>query len=208
MSARNGLFITLEGGEGAGKSTAAAKLAALLRAEGAEVLETREPGGTPGAEAVRDLLLSTDTKLDPLAQTLLHFAARADHVETVIRPALARGAVVVCDRYSDSTMAYQAYGQGVDVASVASLMRLINLRPDITFMMEVPEIISKARLKARGKADDRYERMGAEVMARIALGFRAIAAAEPGRCVMINGNQKIEAVVAQMREAIKTRTKR
>jgi len=208
VSERQGLFITLEGGEGAGKSTAAARLTALLQAEGGEVIMTREPGGTPGAEAIRTLLLSTDTRLDPMSQTLLHFAARADHVENIIRPALARGAVVICDRYSDSTMAYQAYGQGVDVAAVASLIRLINLRPDITFMMEVPENISKSRLKSRGAASDRYERMNSETMARIALGFRAIAASEPGRCVMMDGSQPVEAIISQMRTAIKARTGR
>ena len=118
-----GFFITLEGGEGAGKSTAAARLAALLRAEGHEVVVTREPGGTAGAEAIRGLLLSSDVSLDPMAQTLLHFAARADHVAGLIKPALARGGVVICDRYSDSTMAYQVFGQGVDAAAVRDLVR-------------------------------------------------------------------------------------
>ena len=101
MNERPGIFITLEGGEGAGKSTSAARLAEVMRNEGHEVVLTREPGGTPGAEAIRGLLLSTEIGLDALAQTLLHFAARADHVEAVIRPALARGAVVICDRFYD-----------------------------------------------------------------------------------------------------------
>jgi dTMP kinase len=208
LSERPGLFVTLEGGEGVGKSTAASRLAEMMRAEGHEVVATREPGGTPGAEAIRALLLSTDTSLDPMAQTLLHFAARADHAEAVLRPALARGAVVICDRYYDSTMAYQAYGQNVDIAAVASMIRLINLSPDITFVMEVPEKISRARLKRRGAASDRYERMGSETMARIALGFRAIAAADPQRCVMIDGGQPIEAVVREMRESIRERAGR
>ena len=127
MTGRLGLFITLEGGEGAGKSTAAAGLAAMLRAEGLEVILTREPGGTPGAEAIRALLLG-ETPLEPLAQTMLHFAARADHVERVLRPALARGVIVICDRYTDSTMAYQAYGQGGDITAIATLINVINLR--------------------------------------------------------------------------------
>jgi len=208
VTERPGLFITLEGGEGAGKSTAAARLAELMRAEGHEVVLTREPGGTPGAEAIRALLLSTDTSLDALAQTMLHFAARADHVAAVLRPALARGAVVICDRFYDSTMAYQAYGMGVDVAVIASLVRLINLVPDITFILEVPEFISKTRLAARGAASDRYEDMGRDVMLRIAQGFRAIAASEPGRCALIDGTQPVDAVVAEMRRLVRERRKR
>ncbi len=114
---------------------------------------TREPGGTQGAEAIRALLLNTETPLHPLAQTMLHFAARADHVETVLRPALARGAIVICDRYYDSTMAYQAYGQGVAVGAVASLIRA---RSACTRMSpsccDVPEDVAKARLAARAGA--------------------------------------------------------
>jgi len=205
---RTGLFITLEGGEGAGKSTAAAGLAALLRAEGNEVVLTREPGGTPGAEAIRALLLNPEIPLDPLAQTMLHFAARADHAATLLRPALARGAVVICDRFYDSTMAYQSYGQNVDVGAVASLIRLIDLHPDITFMLELPPAVADARRAARAGAADRYERMGADVMARIAHGFRAIAAAEPGRCVMVDAAQPREAVVARLREVLRERNLR
>ena len=208
VSNRAGLFITLEGGEGAGKSTAAAGLAALMRAEGFDVVQTREPGGTPGAEAIRTLLLSTDIALAPLAQTMLHFAARADHVETLISPALARGAVVICDRYYDSTMAYQAYGMGVAVDEVAALIRLINLRPDVTFMLQVPETVSKYRLASRGAASDRYEDMGGDVMARIAHGFAAIAAAEPERCAVIDATQQPGAVVEAMRQIIRARTSR
>ena len=208
MSTRHGVFITLEGGEGVGKSTAALRLTALLREAGHEVLATREPGGTPGAEAIRALLLNSDTELTAMAQTMLHFAARADHVARVIRPALARGAVVICDRYADSTMAYQAYGMGVEIAAIAALTRLIDLTPDITFILEVPESVSKSRLSSRGAASDRYERMGAEVMGRIAQGFRAIAAAEPARCVLLDGTEPAEMVVARMRGIIQERTGR
>jgi dTMP kinase len=205
---RAGVFITLEGGEGVGKSTAASRLAEMMRAEGHEVVATREPGGTPGAEAIRALLLSTDTHLDALAQTMLHFAARADHVEAVIRPALARNAVVICDRFHDSTMAYQSYGMGVDKYVVGSLIRLINLTPDVTFILEVPEAVSKTRLAARGAASDRYERMGADIMARITAGFRDIAIAEPDRCALVDATQPPEAVVANMRSTIRERTGR
>lgn len=208
MTQRPGVFITLEGGEGVGKSTAASRLAGMMRAEGHEVVATREPGGTPGAEAIRALLLSTDTHLDALAQTMLHFAARADHVEAVIRPALARNAVVICDRFYDSTMAYQAYGMGVDKSTVSSLIRLVNLTPDITFILEVPASVSKTRLSARGSASDRYEQMGADIMARITVGFRDIAAAEPNRCVLVDATQPAEAVAGNMRRIIRERTGR
>ncbi len=208
MSTRHGVFVTLEGGEGVGKSTAAQRLSALLREAGREVVATREPGGTPGAEAIRALLLNSDTELTAMAQTLLHFAARADHVARVIRPALARGAVVICDRYADSTMAYQAYGMGVEIAAVEALIGLTGLTPDITFILEVPESVSKSRLKSRGETGDRYERMDAEVMARITQGFRAIAAAEPARCVVLDGTEPVEVVVGRMREVIRERTGR
>ncbi|HQT46468.1 MAG TPA: dTMP kinase [Acidocella sp.] len=205
MTTHAGLFITLEGGEGAGKSTAAAGLSARLRAEGYEVVQTREPGGTAGAEAIRALLLSTDTALEPMAQTFLHFAARADHIARLIHPALLRGAVVICDRFYDSTMAYQSYGLGVDRGAVDSMIRLINLRPDLTFMLQVPENISKERLASRGAASDRYEDMGCEVMARITRGFAAIAAAEPDRCALIDATQTPEAVVDEMRRIVQAR---
>jgi dTMP kinase len=207
VTQRSGLFVTLEGGEGAGKSTAAAGLAARLNDEGYETILTREPGGTPGAEAIRALLLG-DTPLDTLAQTMLLFAARADHVATKIRPALEAGKIVICDRFYDSTMAYQAYGLGVDVAAVASLVRLVNLRPDITFMLELPTTTALARLAARGGPSDRYERMGPDLMARVAHGFRAIAASEPGRCVMVNADLPPVAVVDVMRQALRERTGR
>jgi dTMP kinase len=189
-----GFFITLEGGEGAGKSTQAKRLAAALRETGREIVLTREPGGTPGAEAVRGLLLDPATEMTPLADALLHFAARADHVARVIAPAVARGAVVICDRFYDSTMAYQGFGMGLDVAAIAALIRLIGLTPDITFILEVPEFIAKQRLAGRGGAVDRYELMGSETMARIAHGFRTIATAEPERCVMIDASGDEDAV--------------
>jgi dTMP kinase len=205
MTARRGLFITLEGGEGAGKSTAAAGLAELFRAEGAEIILTREPGGTPGAEAIRALLLG-DVPLDPLAQTMLHFAARADHAVNVLRPALARGAVVICDRYYDSTMAYQAYGQGVSIEAVASLIRLVDLHPDISLLLDLPPAVAEARIRTRAGGSDRYEAMGEAFFARVAAGFQCIAAANPGRFAVIDAAQTPAAVVAAMREAIRART--
>ncbi|MBB5372392.1 dTMP kinase [Acidocella aromatica] len=208
MNRYPGLFITLEGGEGAGKSTAAKGLAELLRAEGHEVLATREPGGTKGAEAIRALLLGTETPLHPLAQTMLHFAARADHVETVLRPALERGAIVICDRFYDSTMAYQGYAQGVGVEVVDSLIRLIDLVPDLSFFLRVSEDVAKARLVTRAGATDRYESMGEDFTAKLMRGFEAIAAKEPGRCLWVNSSGTPKEVVAQLRQLIAERAGR
>ncbi|HEX7389740.1 MAG TPA: dTMP kinase, partial [Acidiphilium sp.] len=135
MTGKPGVFITFEGGEGVGKSTQLGWLAGKLTGEGRDVAVTREPGGTKGAEAIRALLLDPATVLDPLADTLLVFAARADHVRRVIAPALARGAVVLCDRFTDSTMAYQGYGLGVDREAIRALEKIVGLRPDLTIVL-------------------------------------------------------------------------
>ncbi|MDE1895828.1 MAG: dTMP kinase [Rhodospirillales bacterium] len=203
-----GLFITLEGGEGVGKSTAAAGLAEALRAEGQQVLLTREPGGTKGAEAIRALLLNQELPLDPLAQTMLHFAARMDHVNRVIRPALARGVIVICDRFHDSTMAYQAYGQGVPQADIRTLIQLTGLKPDLTFLLELSEDEAKSRITARASGTDRYEAMDAAFFARVREGFAAIAQAAPERFAVINASPAPAAVVASMRQALRERAGR
>lgn len=181
-----GRFITLEGGEGAGKTTQARLLADALTARGLRVLRTREPGGAPGAEALRTLLLSGDLAFAPLAETLLHFAARAEHVERTIRPALTAGSWVVCDRFADSTMAYQGWGLGADRATITTLTGMIGLVPDLTIILTVSPAVADARLLARGGAADRYERLDAGFHARVAEGFRVIAAAEPGRCALVD----------------------
>ncbi len=208
MPAGRGLFITLEGGEGAGKSTAAAGLAARLRAEGQEVLLTREPGGTKGAEAIRALLLNQEIPLDPLAQTMLHFAARIDHVETLIRPALKRGVIVICDRYFDSTMAYQGYGQGVSVEAIRSLIQITGLEPDITFLLDVSPEEARRRLAARASGTDRYEEMDAAFFSRVRKGFDAMAAAAPTRYVTVDAGRAPEEVVASLRRHIRDRAGR
>ncbi len=200
-----GRLITLEGGEGAGKSTQAHAVAAALRAAGHDTVLTREPGGTPGAEALRGFLLDPQTRLDPLADTLLHFAARADHAAVLIRPALARGAIVVCDRFTDSTTAYQGYGMGVDLALINRLSNMLGLLPDLTFMLEVSEDTAKARLATRPGKSDRYELMGDAMMRRIAAGFRAIANAEPARCVLIDAGADPATVSASVLAALRAR---
>ncbi|MBV9969616.1 MAG: dTMP kinase, partial [Xanthobacteraceae bacterium] len=150
--------------------------------------------GAPGAEALRGLLLSPDIPFTPFAQTLLHVAARAEHVERTIAPALRAGTWVVCDRFADSTMAYQGWGLGVDRARIAALGAMIGLVPDLTIILDVTPETASVRLAARAERPDRYQRMSAEFHARVAEGFRAIARAEPGRCVVVDANGATEAV--------------
>lgn len=180
-----GRFITLEGGEGAGKSTQARLLADALEAQGLTVVRTREPGGAPGAEVLRELLLSGQVDWSPPAETLLHFAARAEHIARTIRPALAAGSWVVCDRFFDSTMAYQGYGQGADRNLIAALTGLLGLVPDVTIVLDVSETVAATRLQNRGAPTDRYERLDAAFHARVNAGFREIARLSPNRCVLV-----------------------
>lgn len=158
------------------------------------VLLTREPGGAPGAEVLRGLLLSVDVPFTPLAQALLHCAARAEHVERTILPALRAGIWVICDRFADSTMAYQGWGLGVDRTTIATLGATIGLAPDLTIVLDVTAETAAVRRAARSGAADRYERLGANFHARVAEGFRAIARAEPRRCVLVDANAKPDAV--------------
>lgn len=202
-----GLFITLEGGEGVGKSTAAASLAVLLQEEGHKVTLTREPGGTAGAEAIRRLLLEQSLPLVPMAQTMLHFAARVDHVERCIRPALMRGEIVICDRFYDSTLAYQVYGQGVARADVEALIGLVRLTPDLTFLLDLPGEQALRRLAARAGGTDRYEDMGKAFFDRVRAGFEAIATAAPTRFVRVDASPSPQDVAAKLRQAISERTR-
>ncbi len=205
MSRRAGLFVTLEGGEGAGKSTQARRLAAVFEAAGREVLLTREPGGTVGAEKVRGLLLDPETELSALADTFLHFAARADHVEKVIAPAVARGAVVICDRFYDSTLAYQGFGLGVRIETIVEFIKILDFKPDVSVFLELPDFIAKARLVGRGLAADRYDLMGEVFREKVAAGFRVIAASDPGRCVVVGAEGDTETVTAAIVAALTAR---
>lgn len=199
-----GRFITLEGGEGAGKSTQARRIAAALAAAGLPVLRTREPGGTPGAERIRDLLLGHGP-WDPVAEAMLHFAARREHLAKTIRPFLAAGGWVVCDRFADSTLAYQgAQGLPRDVWARLADVALDGFAPDATLVLDMPAEDGMARAAARSGAD-RYERMGAAFHARVRAGFLAIAAAEPGRCAVVDAAGSPDAVFAEISAALRAR---
>jgi dTMP kinase len=200
-----GRFITLEGGEGAGKTTQSALLAEALGVSGIEVLRTREPGGSPGAELLRGILLGGSVDWAPRAETLLHFAARADHVANTIQPALNAGTWVICDRFFDSTMAYQGYGQGADRDFIASLITLLGIAPDLTIVLDVAETVAAERMRRRGGNADRYERLDAAFHARVRQGFREIAAAEPERCTLLDASADIQAVHTAIMTAVWTR---
>jgi len=203
--APKGRFITLEGGEGAGKTTQSRRLAEMLRARGLEVILTREPGGAPGAEVLRELLLSGRVAWSPPAEAFLHFAARAEHIAVLLRPALDRGAWVVCDRFSDSTMAYQGYAQGADKALIAGLSALVGLTPDLTLVLDVPAAISAERMAARGLPADRYEREDGDFQARVRAGFLEIAAHAPDRCLVLDASSGADAVAAAIWQAVTQR---
>lgn len=196
-------FITFEGGEGAGKSTQIQRLAASLRARGHSVLITREPGGTPDAEAIRGLLTAGESaRWDPLAETLLHLAARRQHLVRAIRPALERGEWVLCDRFYDSTRAYQGGGQGVARATIDILTEPVQegLYPALTIMLDIPPEVGLARARARGDAG-RYERWPLERHAAIRAAFLAIAADEPDRCCVIDAARPIDSIAAAIMAA-------
>lgn len=199
---KQGRFIALEGGEGVGKSTQGRKLAEALRALGLEVVTTREPGGTPGAEAIRTMLLSTEGDgWGARAEALLFAAARADHVERLIRPAIARGAWVVCDRFVDSSRAYQGGGGGLSDADILDLHRIgsESLLPDLTILLSVRPEVSAERLALRdGGAGDRIESRGAAYHARVAEAFRNFAARDPARFALIDAEGSPDDVHARV----------
>lgn len=189
------VFITLEGGEGAGKSTQLEVLRAWLAQRGHDVLVTREPGGTPLGERVRALLLHEDGTMSAETETLLIFAARAEHLARVIRPALAAGRTVVCDRFTDATYAYQGGGRGLAPARIAVLERWVQdeLRPDLTLLLDVPADIGLRRAEGRS-VPDRFEREQLAFFERVRQAYLARAAAEPQRIRVIDAARDPAAV--------------
>jgi len=207
MRAGRGKFITLEGIEGVGKSTQLEHVADLIRAAGNSVICTREPGGTPLAEDIRDLLLTpSDEQVPPSGELLLMFAARAVHLENLIRPALERGDWVVCDRFTDATYAYQGFGRGMARAEIGMLERLVQgeLRPDLTILLDTPVEVGLARARKRGEPD-RFESEKAEFFDRVRCGYLEIAAAEPDRVRVVDAAvpiAEVNLVVATLLEKI------
>jgi dTMP kinase len=197
-------FVTFEGGEGGGKSTQLRLLAEALRKTGESVVTTREPGGAPGAEEIRHLLVEGEPGRWPAdAEALLHFAARAEHLAKVIRPALDEGKWVLCDRFADSTLAYQGYGQAQDLGWLQQLRLQIvgKTEPGLTLILDLPVDIGLGRAAEH----QRYERMGRAFHERLHAGFLAIAKEEPDRCKLIDATQSIETVAAAVRAAVAKR---
>ncbi|NEJ73751.1 dTMP kinase [Rhizobium phaseoli] len=203
MSSGTGLFVTFEGGEGAGKSTQIRRLAEALRGEGRDVLVTREPGGSPGAEAVRHVLLSGAAEaFGTRMEAILFAAARNDHVEEVIRPALAAGKVVLCDRFIDSSRVYQGITGNLEPDFIETLQRIaINgVIPDCTVILDIPAKIGLERAQKRAAADapDRFEKERLETHEKRREAFLDIAAREPERCHVVNAMQSEEAIAAEI----------
>ncbi|MBK0393394.1 dTMP kinase [Ramlibacter algicola] len=206
-----GVFLSFEGIDGAGKSSHVEALAQAFRDAGRAVVLTREPGGTPLAEQLRALALNAP--MDPLTEALLMFAARRDHLQSVIEPALARGDVVLCDRFTDATFAYQGYGRGFDLAVLEALERWVQTvdalpgalrQPDLTIWFDVPVAIAAQRL-AGARVPDRFESQPQAFFQRVADGYAARAAAQPQRFARIDGAQDRDAVRAQVLAAVRSK---
>ena len=202
-----GRFITIEGGEGAGKSTMMQRVAAWLGAHGHRVVQTREPGGTELAEKVRDILLDKNTVgLSGQAELLLVFAARAQHLAELIRPALQRGETVLCDRFTDATWAYQGGGRGLPREDIATLERLVHgdLQPDLTLLLDVPVQQGLQRASRRG-ATDRFEKESVEFFGRVREVYLDRAAMAPERFALIDASGSLETVWSQVENALRER---
>ncbi len=202
-----GSFISFEGGEGAGKSTQIRRLAERLTAAGHDVVVTREPGGSPGAEAIRELLVNgAADRWSPVTETLLMYASRRDHLERVIRPALAEGKVVLCDRFADSTRAYQGAGGAASASLIAALEDhvLNGTIPTLTLILDLPAEVGLQRAEARGGAA-RFESKGLDFHQRLRAGYLEIARQEPERCVVIDADAELDAVTAAIAQAVSQR---
>lgn len=191
-------FITIEGGDGAGKSTFIPVIEEYLKSLGQEVIRTREPGGTDLGERLRDVLLND--KMSVASETLLMFAARAEHIEKVINPALAEGKWVICDRFTDSTEAYQCAGKGYSISKLHQLQNIVqdDLKPGITFVFDVPLHVSKARLAKTGKIPDKFESQNDDFKESINQGYKNLVKQNPDRCKLIDSSQTIEATKEQV----------
>jgi dTMP kinase len=199
-----GLFITFEGGDGSGKTTQASRLVDWLRDHGYPVLHTREPGGTEVGVEIRELVLHHRGDIEPRAEALLYAADRAHHVETVVRPALEAGTIVVQDRYLDSSVAYQGVGRGLDAAEIRelSLWATRNLLPDLTVLLDIDEADARGRLDAANKRFDRLEAEASDFHARVRTAFLALAEVEPARFVVVDGSQPADVLAERVVERV------
>ncbi|MBM3517485.1 MAG: dTMP kinase [Alphaproteobacteria bacterium] len=204
-----GRLITIEGGEGTGKSTQARLLGEHLAQSGLDPLVTREPGGTPAAEELRRLLVEGGAHWTVMSEALLHYAARCEHIERRVRPALDAGRWVVCDRFSDSTMAYQGYGLGLGRRVVERLHRLVlgDFVPDLTIVLDLPVEVGLARAvhRAGGAGRSRYEAMDVAFHERLRVAFLEIARRAPARCVVVDASNEAASIQAAIRAAMRTR---
>lgn len=184
-------FITIEGGDGAGKSTFIPFIAEYLESKGEKVVLTKEPGGTPLGDHLRNFLL--EHKMDTMAETLLMFAARAQHIKDVIEPALKEGQWVICDRFTDSTYAYQSVAKGLPESVIKTLQDLVqkDLRPGLTFVFDVPLELGKQRLFKTGKVLDKFEREGDDFKEKVNLGYKNIVKKNPARCKLIDSSEEV-----------------
>lgn len=208
MENAQGRFINLEGGEGAGKSTQIARLKVWLEGRGHRVTATREPGGSPGAEMIRKLLVEGPVeRWDGTTEALLHFAARREHLRSTVWPALKRGDWVVCDRFADSTLAYQGYGHGIERKIFDQLYEVAagSFRPDLTIILDLPIEIGLKRAAERRGSETRYESLPHDFHVRVRSGFLEIAAREPGRCIVIDATGAVDAIAQAIADAVRDR---
>jgi len=201
----SGRFITLEGGEGTGKSTQSKRLVKALEARGIACIATREPGGSPGAEDIRKLLVTGDPgRWDALTEMLLLFAARADHVSRTIRPALDAGKFVICDRFTDSTYAYQGAGRGTPRETIRRIEAVVleDFKPDLTLVLDVPVDTSLLRALARGSEESRYEKFDVQFHEKLRQAFLDIARRAPDRCIVIDAGGSEDGVAQAIWDAV------
>ncbi len=203
MNKAVGAFITFEGGEGSGKTTQIHLLKERLKSAGRDVITTREPGGTPEAEKIRDFLVQREGgNWSPMAEALLLFAGRTMHVDNLIKPAIAAGKIVISDRFADSTRAYQGFGHGLGLEKIDEMNRLClgDFAPDMTFILDIPAekglLRAEKRLREAGSGEDRFERLDLSFHERLRQGYLEIARSNPGRCIVINADDVPESIAA------------
>lgn len=198
-----GRFITFDGIDGSGKTTQIHRLAEQLRHAGKTVYVTREPGGTALSEKIRDLILSVHNDMSASTELLLMFAARAEHVETILRPKVAKGEWVICSRFSDATMAYQGYARGVDLDKIKTVAKVVHgdFNPHLSLFLDLPAEVAATRRQQRGEAIDRIEAEDIAFMKAVRQGYLAIAKAEPERCRLIDAGKSVEQIAKAVWQA-------